>query len=242
MSEQTQKENEKEIKFVKNRISESYGALHEFSLFATIEGLLKNPGKILFEIQEGKSNKIHWNLLLISILSFAFYGLIIGLFSGGNQIFYAIGKVSIGLIVSALLCLPSLYVFMSQIGSEISAKTVIGILLVFIAIIGLLLVAFSPILWLFNESTDSLRFIGTLHFFSYLISVIIGFGLISKCIHFLTNKSTELIRIWVVLFLFVTFQMSTTLRPILGTSETILPNEKTSFILYWMEDFSLKKK
>jgi hypothetical protein len=44
---------------------------------------------------------------------------------------------------------------------------------------------------------------------------------------------TEHIRVWMFMFMIVTLQMSTSLRPILGKSDTILPTERKFFPEHW---------
>jgi hypothetical protein len=44
-------------------------------------------------------------------------------------------------------------------------------------------------------------------------------------------------RIWTVIFLLVALQMTTTLRPIVGTAPTLLPTTKQFFVAHWIEAF-----
>ena len=39
------------------------------------------------------------------------YGMVVGSFSGGSQMWIAPAKIAIGTILSILICLPSLYIF-----------------------------------------------------------------------------------------------------------------------------------
>ena len=41
------------------------------------------------------------------------------------------------------------------------------------------------------------------------------------------------LNVWIVIFLLVALQMTTALRPILGTSKTFLPMEKKFFLAHW---------
>jgi len=50
--------------------------------------------------------------------------------------------------------------------------------------------------------------------------------------HTKTQKTGPL-RIWIVIFLMVTLQMSTTLRPIIGRSDQLLTTEKRFFLEHW---------
>jgi hypothetical protein len=41
--------------------------------------------------------------------------------------------------------------------------------------------------------------------------------------------------VWSIIFVLVALQMTTALRPILGTSETLLPTEKKFFLRHWVD-------
>jgi hypothetical protein len=51
----------------------------------------------------------------------------------------------------------------------------------------------------------------------------------------LSASSGAGLKVWVIVFLLVALQMSTALRPIVGTSETFLPAEKKFFVSHWFE-------
>jgi hypothetical protein len=44
--------------------------------------------------------------------------------------------------------------------------------------------------------------------------------------------------VWVAVFVLVCLQMTTALRPIIGTSDHWLPKEKKFFIAHWIENLS----
>jgi hypothetical protein len=43
------------------------------------------------------------------------------------------------------------------------------------------------------------------------------------------------LKLWSVIFIVVCLQMMTTLRPIVGTSDHLLPSEKKFFLAHWAE-------
>ena len=46
-----------------------------------------------------------------------------------------------------------------------------------------------------------------------------------------------ILRIWTMIFLLVALQMTTALRPLVGTAPTLLPATKQFFVAHWMESF-----
>ena len=43
------------------------------------------------------------------------------------------------------------------------------------------------------------------------------------------------LRTWVIIFVLVVLQMSAALRPLLGTSENFLPQQKKFFLSHWIQ-------
>ena len=130
---------------------------------AILDALLKRPLVLIHSLCDAKPSR-HWLLLaLAAVPAFALYGLLMGSFSGGAQLLAASVKVSGGALLSALICLPSLYIFACLTGAEVSLRALAGVLSAALALTGLLLLGFAPVAWVFSQSTESIAFIGTLH-------------------------------------------------------------------------------
>ena len=201
-----------------------------------LDTLLKRPVILIRELCEGPGSR-HWLLLaLVAALAFALYGLVIGSFSGGGQWMAAPIKVSAGGLLSALICLPSLYIFACLTGAEVSARGLAGVLFAMLTLTGLLLLGFAPVAWVFSQSTDSAAFIGTLHLVFWIIATGFGLRLFSHMTKVLRVADRVHLKVWTVIFVLVCLQMTTALRPIIGTSEHWLPTEKRFFLSYWIEN------
>src|SRR4051812_29054403 len=87
------------------------------NLVAAIEGVLRHPRRILFQLTQERPGRLILALLTTAILSSLIYGFVVGTFSSGEQLWTAPIKISIGLLLSALICLPSLYIFTCLSGS-----------------------------------------------------------------------------------------------------------------------------
>ena len=57
-------------------------------------------------------------MLLITVVCSLVYGVVTGTFSGGTQLWAAPIKIAGGLLISAAICLPSLYIFTCLSGSQ----------------------------------------------------------------------------------------------------------------------------
>jgi hypothetical protein len=199
---------------------------------------LRQPRRIIYQLrQEGQSSLIA-RLLVIAVVCSLVYGLVAGTFSRSDpfyQFWSAPVKIALGLLISALICLPSLYIFSCLSGSQARLVEVFGLLAGLLALTTVLLIGFAPVAWVFSESTKSLPAISTLHLIFWLIATYFGVRFMRAGFAHLSASSGAGLKVWVIVFLLVALQMSTALRPIVGTSETFLPAEKKFFVSHWFE-------
>ncbi len=205
---------------------------------AVIDALLKSPGRLLFEWEEGRGRSVLKHLALIATGSFLIFGFLLGLFSGGSQLWAVPLKVFAGALISALITLPSLYVFSSLGGFDFTLKKAAGLLLCGLTLIGVILIGLAPVLWIFTQSTDSIGFMGFLVLVFWIAALGFGIDTITKGAKAFGDHSTTYLTFWSLIFIVVTFQMSTSLRPLLAPAEdTFLPTEKRFFLEHWGEVF-----
>jgi hypothetical protein len=136
-------------------------------------------------------------------------------------------------MISALICLPSLYIFTSLGGSQTRLVEVFGLLTGLLMLMTILLIGFAPVAWIFSQSTESLAWMGTLHLIFWFIATVFGLRFLETGFSHSNARSLTGFRTWVVIFMLVALQMTTALRPILGTSKTFLPTEKKFFVAHW---------
>ena len=177
------------------------------------------------------------NLGLIVLGCLAVFGAIVGSFSGGMQTWAASLKVVLGVVASGLITLPSLDIFGCLNGLDLSLRNAAGLMLTSMALMGLLLIGFAPVAWIFSQSTDSLGFMGFLALVFWLISLTFGLNLIFRSATAMGITNKVHLRMWAIIFVVVTLQMSTKLRPIIGPqTETFLQEEKKFFLVHWKEN------
>ena len=205
---------------------------------AILESLLKRPAQLIVALQEASSLRFAFILGAAAVFILALYGLVVGSFSGGTQLIAAPLKVSLGALASALICLPSFFIFACLTGADVTFRQIVGILAATLALAALLLIGFAPVAWVFSQSTESVAFIAALHLVFWWIAL--GFGLRLLRIFMNVARVTDRIhlKVWASIFVLVTLQMTTSLRPLVGTASTILPREKKFFIVHWVETLS----
>ncbi|MDB6137256.1 MAG: ABC-type transport system, permease component, partial [Verrucomicrobiaceae bacterium] len=178
-------------------------------------------------------------LLVASVVCLAVFGLLLGSFTGGTQLWAAPLKVSAGTFAAMLICLPSLYIFSALSGVNACLSQIFGVLMAAVTLTSLLLLGFAPVLWVFSQSSESLPFMGFLALAFWLIALVFGLRMLLAVSSIHMAQSLGYIKTWLAIFVVVTLQMSTALRPIIGKADTLLPTEKRFFIQHWMEEMEL---
>src|ERR1017187_5121435 len=205
------------------------------NVIVAIESILRHPRRVMFQLRQPDAGKLIAMMLLVSVVCSLIYGVVVGTFSGGQQLWIAPVKIAAALMISALICLPSLYIFTCLSGSQARLVEVFGLLAGLLMLMTILLIGFAPVAWIFSQSTESLAWMGTLHLVFWFIATLFGLRFLEAGFSHSNARSLAGFRTWVVIFLLVAVQMTTALRPILGTSETFLPTEKKFFLSHWSD-------
>ena len=203
------------------------------NVVAAIDAILRHPRRVMFQLRQPDAGKLIAMMLLVSVVCSLIYGVVAGTFSGGDQLWAAPAKIAAGLMISALICLPSLYIFTCLSGSQARLVEVCGLLAGLLILMTILLIGFAPVAWIFSQSTESLAWMGTLHLVFWFIATIFGLRFLETGFSHSNARSHAGFHTWVIIFLLVAVQMTTALRPILGTADTFLPTEKQFFVSHW---------
>ena len=206
-----------------------------------VDALLKTPGRLFYEMQEGEAKNVVLNLALIAMGSLALFGFILGLFSGGTQLWAVPLKISLGGLFAGVITLPSLYVFSCLNGMEMTLRKAAAMLLAGLALIGLILTGLCPVAWVFSQSTESIGFMGFLALAFWMISICFGIALVFKSAKGSGVTNRGFITVWAAIFIVVTLQLSTSLRPLVGPAEfSLLPKEKRFFLEHWVKSLEME--
>src|SRR6185312_15622713 len=88
------------------------------NVVAAIEAVLRQPRRVMFQLRQPGASKLIVAMLFVAVVCSLIYGVVAGTFSGGTQLWAAPVKIAAGLMISALICLPSLYIFTCLSGSQ----------------------------------------------------------------------------------------------------------------------------
>ena len=205
------------------------------SPITAIEAILRQPRRVMYQLRQPGAGALMFYLAVIAIFCAAIYGLVVGTFAGKEQLWIAPVKVTAGMLVAALICLPSLYIFTCLSGSQARLAEIFGLVMGMLMLTTILLIGFAPVAWLFSQSTDSVNWMGTLHLIFWFIAAIFGLRFLNTAFSHSQARSNAGFNTWLVIFMLVVVQMTTALRPIVGPAESFFPKEKKFFLSYWVD-------
>jgi hypothetical protein len=200
-----------------------------------IEAILRQPRRVIYQLRQPGAGRLIFWMLLISFVCSLIYGVVVGSFSMHEQLWAAPFKIAGGLLVSALICLPSLYIFACLSGSRARLVEIVGLVCGLLMLMTILLIGFAPVAWLFSQSTESLNWMGALHLVFWGIATLFGLRFLEAGFSHSQARSNAGLNTWVIIFILVVLQMTTALRPIVGRSGTFLPESKKFFLSHWSE-------
>jgi len=205
------------------------------NLVAAIESILRQPRRVMYQLQQPGAGRLIVRMILVAVVCALTYGVVVGAFSGGEQFWAAPTKITVGLLLSVMICLPSLYIFACLSGSAVRPVEVVGFVSGLAMLMTILLVGFAPVAWIFSQSTESAVVMGALHLAFWSISSCFGLLFLRAGFNHQKNHSGGSIKIWMVIFVLVMLQMMTAMRPLIGTADTLLPVQRRFFVTHWLD-------
>src|ERR1051325_3081057 len=209
---------------------------------AAIAAILRHPTRVMYQLPQPDSGQLLLTMLLVAIVCSLIYGVVVGTCSMETQLWAAPLKICCGMLISAVICAPSLYIFTCLSGSQARLAEMCGLLAGLLMLMTILLIGFAPVAWLFSTSTKSVLWMGVLHLIFWFISVSFGLRFLLAGFSHSQARSSAGLNTWIIVFVLVVLQMTAALRPIVGTADTFLPEKKQFFIGHWAESLSQTEK
>jgi hypothetical protein len=205
------------------------------NVVAATEAILRQPRRVMYQLRQPGAGRLILAMILVAILCSIIYGVVVGSFSLGVQLWAAPVKITCGLLFVAVICLPSLYIFTCLSGSQARLAEICGLVAGLLMLMTILLIGFAPVAWLFSQSTESVAWMGALHLIFAFVAAFFGLRFLQNGFSHSKARSSAGLNIWIVVFLLVILQMTTALRPIVGKADTLLPTKKEFFLTHWGE-------
>ncbi len=191
------------------------GLMEVFKIFQNTEAYFDERNK-------EQSNKLILNqILIICIFTFA-YGIVMGSYHSFLQSVVAGLKVVFLFLCSIIICFPSFFVIQQVLGSKMTLRQMLVIVLSGFVLTSAIAISFSPIIILFQITGGNYHFLQLLHVAIFLFSGFFGMRLMIEALKFACEKKNiyphvgvTVFRIWIIILAFVSIQLAWNLRPFL---------------------------
>ncbi|MGF1453094.1 MAG: hypothetical protein ACFB21_13590 [Opitutales bacterium] len=202
------------------------------TLTQLLASVLRDPASLASALERHPETIIR-KLLLVTLINLAIFGVVAGTFAMGVQLWAAPLKICAGFTFACLICLPSFYVFANLSGMSVGLGPLCGLIASMSTLTSLLLLGLAPVVWIFSQSTDEVRFVGALNLLAWIVALKFGLDLVHRAARWIGSRHPGHLKVWTFIFVLVVLQVSTGLRPIIGEADTFLPEEKRFFLQHW---------
>ncbi len=202
---------------------------------APLDQLLRRPEVLLERLDGPRAGRTLALLSVTLIAGYSAYGLVLASFSGGAQWWAAPAKLALGTVLAGALCLPSLFLFLILAGGEVQLRHVLGAWLGLCASTAIFLAGFGPVAWIFTQSSTLLAPLAVIHLLLWSASLVASQRVLRAGIRLWGARHGAWIAAWFAIFVLTSLQMSTTLRPLLGTGEQFFDPTRKFFLVHWAE-------
>lgn len=192
---------------------------------STLTSILQDRETFVREVSEGVDLKRKLiDLNVIAAISFAIYGAIIGSQHSLLQAISSAIKLPILFLLTAAICMPTLFIFSSFFGSKRSLLQNFVLLAMGTAMIGVAMVGFAPITVFFSITSRNYEFFKLLNVGFFAIAGILGVLFFYRMYGQLTDENPTtagsrktFLLLWLLLYALVGTQLGWTLRPFFGS-------------------------
>ncbi len=175
------------------------------------------------DIDKKQSNQLIIRQVFVICMFGFIYGLVMGSYHSFIQATVAGVKVMFLFIASLIICFPSFYIIQQILGSRMSFKQMILIVLSGFVLASTITLSFVPIVIFFLLTGNNYHFLQLLHVGIFIFAGIFGVRLIIDALKFACDKKNiypqlgvTVFRVWIIILAFVGMQLSWNLRPFLS--------------------------
>lgn len=226
----------------------SDGVMEVFKVFQNTESYFNERDK------EESNRLIIYQILVICAFTFL-YGIVMGSYHSFIQSIAAGLKVTFLFISALLICFPSFFVIQQVLGSKMTLRQMLIIVLSGFVLASSIALSFAPIVILFQITGGNYHFLQLLHVAIFLFSGIFGMKLMVEALKFACEKKdiypkmgVTVFRIWIVILAFVGIQLAWNLRPFLCNKDEefkVFRKYEGNFytaIIYSFQQLAVKKE
>ncbi len=193
-----------------------------FTGIREVFSIFQNKESYFDDINNQQSNRLIFNQVLL-ICGFAFlYGLVMGSYHSFLQSVVTGLKVIVLFLSTVIICFPSFFIIEQVLGSKMSFRQMMVIVLSGVVLTATIALSFAPIVIVFQVTGGNYHFLQLLHVAIFIFAGIFGMRLMVDALKFACeNKNiypqigVTVFRIWIIILAFVGIQLAWNLRPFL---------------------------
>lgn len=174
------------------------------------------------ERNKEQSKRLILNQVLIICVFTFLYGIVMGSYYSFLQSLVAGLKVTFLFLSAIIVCFPSFFIIQQVLGSKMTLRQMIIIILSGFVLTTSIALSFTPIVILFQVTGGNYHFLQLLHVGIFIFSGIFGMRLMVEALKFACEKKdiyphigVAVFRIWIIILAFVGIQIAWNLRPFL---------------------------
>lgn len=182
-----------------------------------------NKESFFAETDRKKSFRIISKQVLIICLFGFIYGLVMGSYHSFLQALVSGIKVMLLFVTTLIICFPSFYIIQQILGSKLSFRKMVLIILSGFVLASTITLSFAPVIIFFQVTGDNYHFLQLLHVAIFIFAGFFGMRLIIDALKYACDKKNiypqigvTVFRVWVIILAFVGIQLAWSLRPFLG--------------------------
>ncbi|MGF1538686.1 MAG: actin-binding WH2 domain-containing protein [Elainellaceae cyanobacterium] len=202
------------------RVLEESNLLHLSFYF--LDYLLRAQTALFEQIFSQKElPRIILSMSVLSAILAGIYGLVMGMYNGLFQALASGVKLPILFLLTAIICIPSLYTFNVLLGQSFKFLQTVTLMVMTIGTTTILLASLAPIAFFFTLTTQNYQFLLLLHVLIFGLCGIYGVRYLYRGCAYLAFRleqplNTLLLRIWIAIYAVVGMQLGWRLRPFIG--------------------------
>lgn len=196
--------------------------MKNFSGLIEVFKIFQNAESYFEERNKDQSRRLILNQLLIICVFTFLYGIVMGSYHSFLQSIVTGLKVTFLFFSAILICFPSFYVIQQVLGSKMTLRQMVFIILSGFVLTSAIAISFAPIVILFQITGGNYHFLQLLHVAIFIFSGIFGMRLMIEALKFACEKKdiypnigVNVFRIWMIILAFVGIQIAWNLRPFL---------------------------
>lgn len=182
--------------------------------------IFQNKESYFDDLDKKESNSLILFQILV-ICAFAFvYGIVMGSYHSFLQSVVAGVKVIALFLFTIIICFPSFFIIQQVLGSKMSVRQMVNIVLSGMVLMSSILLSFTPIVIFFQLTGGNYHFLQLLHVAVFIFSGIFGLRLMVEALKYACEKKAiypqigvTVFKIWIIILAFVGIQLSWNLRP-----------------------------